>query len=120
MPMVEVIHRRKSQTPPPWVVWEALTSLEADASSDWLHLADGEIPPTVIAANRPDVVMWSTLWPDHEQVVIALDIVPKGDGSDLTWTILAPPGTIDDTEAKRLRYRMDTLINGKSRRSFGQ
>jgi hypothetical protein len=118
--MIEVCTRKKAQVPPPHYVWESLADPTAVSARSWLILADDEVAPEVEEAVKPSLVVWSSLWAQHPLAVIRFDIAPSGDGTDLRWTILAPPESIDDAEARRLRYRMDTLVNGRLRRSFGQ
>lgn len=113
--MIEVAHRRRGQAPPPWVVWEALTAPERP----WLVLSGQETPPRVLAANRPERVVWSSLWPDRPDDHIAFTISADGSGSDLRWTLYVPEADQPTPEAiQRMRYRLNVAINSRLRAEF--
>jgi hypothetical protein len=118
--MVELASRTRDQPPPPSVVWEALTEPNRDPSRPWLELRDDEVAPEVVEAAKPTLVVWSSLWPDRPHDRIRFDLEPSGPASSLRWTLLTPDDPPDDERIGRLRYRLNYLITGELRYSFGQ
>jgi hypothetical protein len=119
--MIEVIAREKTQAPPPWVVWESLNDHRLPVGRPWLHLLDDEILPRVLRATRPDLVVWSSLWPARRDDQIRFDIRSDGlSGSRVRWTLLADGAPPEASVRSHLRYRLNTLINGQLRASFDQ
>ncbi len=47
-------------------------------------------------------------------------IEPDGGGSIVTWTHMGPEGVLDEADIRQRRYRLDQLINGQLRDTFGQ
>ena len=65
--------RSKSQPPPAWAIYEALSDPIADqARREWLDLRDGELPPRVVQAVFPSLVVWASLWSDRPDDQIRL------------------------------------------------
>ena len=118
--MIELGSRARTQPPPPWVVWEALTDPFRKGAREWLELSDDELAPRVIGAVRPSQVAWSSLWPDRPQDRVLFDIEPAGDGSMVKWTLVSDGDPPDEVRLRQLRYRLNVLINEKLRYSFGQ
>jgi hypothetical protein len=53
--------RSRSQPPPAWAIYEALSDPIADqARRVWLDLRDGELTPRVVQAVFPSLVVWSS------------------------------------------------------------
>ena len=111
--MIELGSRARTQPPPPWVVWEALTDPFRKGAREWLELSDDELAPRVISAVRPNQVAWSSLWPDRPQDRVLFDIEPAGDGSMLKWTLVSDGDPPDEVRLRQLRYRLNVLINEK-------
>ena len=64
--------------------------------------------------------MWSSIWLAHPSARIRFDL--RGDGAggtDLRWTLLMDEPTPADAEVAALRHRINELINGELRCSFG-
>lgn len=118
--MIELGGRKRDQPPPPSVVWESLTEPNRDTSRQWLQLRDDEVAPRVLEAAKPSLVVWSSLWPDRPDDQIRFDLEPSGSGCSLGWTLLTPVDPPDATRLGELRYRLNFLINGELRYSFGQ
>jgi hypothetical protein len=117
--VIEVRRRSKTQSPPPWVVFEALVDPDHGARWQWLHLAAGEIAPRVLEADRPSLVVWSSLWPDRPGNLIRYEIEPDGEsGTRLTWVLLAPEPETDPIRSQQMRHRLNLLINGNLREVF--
>jgi hypothetical protein len=108
-----IASRRKSQAPPPHIVWDELN----DAGRPWLLLRAGEIRPTVIEGSRPDHLTWSSPWIDRPTDRIRFDLVRiPGPGTMLTWTLTGDE--CDAETGRRLRYRINELINRDLRAHF--
>ncbi|MBM7789316.1 SRPBCC family protein [Tenggerimyces flavus] len=118
---LELGSRRRPQPAPPGVVFEALTEPRREGGRPWLDLADGELEPTILVAEEPHRVVWSSLWPDRPHDRIEFELAPAGTGTDLRWTLLTPDEEApSDAVLGRLRYRLNHLINADLRYSFGQ
>ncbi len=109
--------RSKTQPPPAWAIYQALHDPVADqARREWLNLRDGELPPRVLQAVFPSLVIWASLWPDRPDDQIRFDI----EDQRLTWTLLGEASDEDEERLDQLRYRLNVLINADLRYSFGQ
>lgn len=118
--MFEVGSRKRNQPPPPHVIFEALTQPRRSVVRPWLELAEDEQEPTILEAESPHLVVWSSIWQQRPDAIIRFDIVGNGGGSDLRWTV-----NVDDPEPTQpmighIRYRMNYLVNGNLRSTFGQ
>jgi hypothetical protein len=108
--------RSKTQAPPAWAMYEALSDPAADqARREWLFLQAGEVPPRVLEAVFPSLVVWASLWPDRPDDQIRFDI----EDERLTWTLLGEASDADKERLDQLRYRLDVIINADLRYSFG-
>jgi hypothetical protein len=119
-PELELASRRRDQAPPAKAVWAALVDPGRDPSRPWLVLLDDEVAPTVLESSEPTHVIWSSLWPDLPHDRIRFDLEPSGAGCALRWTLLTPDDPPDDARIGQLRHRINFLINGELRYSFGQ
>ena len=112
--MKEIATRAKSQAPPAWVVWEALSNRD----EEWLSLAEDEVRPTVVEADRPRTLVWSSLWQTRPKDLIRFELSDHGAGCLLRWRLLTPDSPPTDDDVRRLRHRLNYLINGELRRTF--
>ena len=110
--------REKSQPPPPSIIWETLTDPYRPSARQWLVIADDEVQPSVVEAERPSLVVWSSLWPDRPNDVIRFTIKGDADGSSLKWSLESPDDPPDDARVRQLRHRINYLINGEMRDAF--
>lgn len=118
--MIELGSRKRAQPAPPGVVWRSLTEPHAPAARPWLELVDDEIEPRILESREPNLVVWSSLWPERPDDRIRFDIEPeRSGGSALRWTVTSSEPV---TEPARLHvcYRMNLLINAQLRYSYGQ
>jgi hypothetical protein len=85
-------------------------------------LTDDEgFEPSVVEATRPGLVMWSSLWPDRPNDRIRFTITDDaGEGSSLRWTPESPDDPPGAARLDHMRHRINYLINGEMRESFGQ
>src|ERR1017187_238306 len=87
--------RSRSQPPPAWAIYEALSDPIADqARRVWLALRDGELTPRVVQAVFPSLVVWASLWPDRPDDQIRFDI----EDQRLTWTLMGEASDEDRSE----------------------
>jgi hypothetical protein len=111
----------RTQPPPPWAVFEALTEPDRDPARPWLVLARDERRPTLVEATKPSLVVWSSLWPSRPDALIRFDLARDGfGGTKLTWTLLVDEPLPDPAVLGHLRKRLNELINADLRFSFGQ
>ncbi|WP_336086111.1 hypothetical protein [Nocardia sp. SSK8] len=113
--------RKRNQPAPPHAVFAALIDPDRDPTRPWLILLSDEQRPAVLERADPHLVVWSSLWPKHPTARIRFDLPSDGgSGTDLRWTLYLDTPDLDDSAVGHLRYRVNTLINAKLRRSFGQ
>ncbi|GAA3392833.1 hypothetical protein [Cryptosporangium minutisporangium] len=118
--MIEVGSRVRRQPPPPRVVFEALTNPDRDPARPWLQLRDDEVPPRILEAEEPALVVWSSIWRKLPDARIRFDLSAHGLETNLRWTLLAPEPLSDEAFVGHLRKRMNRLINADLRFTFGQ
>jgi hypothetical protein len=119
--VIEYVARAKSQAPPAKIVWGKLADPHTDPHRPWLDLRPDEIEPRVLQLERPILVVWSSLWPDRPDDQIRFDLEPpEGSGCVLRWTLLTPSEPPDEKRVGQLRHRVNELINGNLRATFGQ
>ncbi|WP_133851125.1 hypothetical protein [Labedaea rhizosphaerae] len=113
--MIEFGSRARKLPAPPAVVWESLVD------RSWLALLADETEPTVIAAEKPARVVWSSLWADRATDEIHFDLTPAADGGTLArFTLLTPGEAPDESKTGHLRRRLNQLLFADLRYSYGQ
>lgn len=118
--MIEIGRRRRSQPPPPHVVFEALTEPNRDPARPWLELLDDETWPEVLASDPTTRVVWSSIWIKRPDARLRFDLAGGPSGTDLTWTLTVDEPAPDEALTGHLRKRVNQLINGNLRATFGQ
>ena len=120
--VIEAARRRKSQPAPPHVVFEALTQPDRDPHRPWMHLLPAEVRPTVVRAQPPHLLVWSSLWTAHPEAQVQIELTQRAhdSGTDLTWTLLLPDPAQEVEEVRAMRKRLNRLINGDLRETFDQ
>jgi hypothetical protein len=94
--------RSRTQPPPAWAMYEALSDPIADqARREWLRLRDGELPPRVLQAVFPSLVVWASLWPDRPADQIRFDI----EDGRLTWALMGEASEEDEERLDQLGAR---------------
>ena len=118
---MEVIGERARQLPAPQhVVWDDLVHPRTGGPRSWLLLLDDEVEPRILAADRPDRVVWSSLWSDRPGDVIRFSVRPNGPGSLLRFTWLSPEPLVEAEDLGQGRFRLNQLVFRDLRLSFGQ
>ena len=118
--MEEAGNRARTQPPPPRVVFEALTEPDRDPRRPWLFLLADEQPPRVLRAEPDRLVVWSSLWPSRPDAEIRFELEPEGAETRLRWILLVEAPLPDASKLGHLRKRLNQLINGDLRSTFGQ
>jgi hypothetical protein len=119
---MDVLTRRRNQPAPPHIIFEALTDPAQDPVRPWLFLEVGEQVPVVLTSDPPGSLVWSSLWPERPDIRIRFELPfdAAGQGTDLCWTLEMDPPVPDADELRRLRQRVNRLINGNLRDTFDQ
>jgi hypothetical protein len=120
--VVELGSRERALAAPPSVVWASLADPRSAVARPWLELLDDEIEPLVLDSHRPDLVVWSTLWPDrpNERIRFEPAPAPDGEGSMLRWTLTSCGPAPTTSKIGHMRFRINYLVNGRLRLSYGQ
>jgi hypothetical protein len=119
--MREAGRRQRSQPAPPRVVFEALADPDRGSARRWLSLLDDERPPQVIDAEKPDVIVWSSLWERRPDARVRFDLASDGAAGTLVrWTLLVEEPLPDPSLLGHMRKRLNELINANLRYTFGQ
>ncbi|MBA2323898.1 MAG: hypothetical protein H0V92_07800 [Pseudonocardiales bacterium] len=83
-------------------------------------LAD-EVEPKLLRAEPPDLVVWSSLWPQRPEATVRFELASDGGhGCDLRWTLLLAEPLQDQSALGHMRKRLNELINANLRYTFGQ
>ncbi len=118
--MIEFGSRASTLPAPPFVVWQSLTEPRRSGARPWLHLLPDESEPVVIEAEKPGTVAWSSLWPSRPDDRVRFALVADGCGTLLRFTLLTPNGPPDQSKTGHLRQRVNQLVFGDLRYSYGQ
>ncbi|MEU4820153.1 hypothetical protein AB0G03_31370 [Micromonospora aurantiaca] len=119
--MIEAGSRMRGQAPPPAVVFEALSEPDRDPARPWLRLLDDEQRPQILRRERPNLVVWSSLWSKRPDAQVRFDLASDGhQGTLLRWTLLLAEPFPDPSLLGHLRRRLNELINANLRYTFGQ
>ncbi|MCI4061905.1 hypothetical protein MRQ36_04720 [Micromonospora sp. R77] len=87
----------------------------------WLRLLDDEQRPRLVETAYPNLVVWSSLWPRRPDALVRFELASDGlAGTELCWTLLVDEPLPDPSLLGHLRKRINQLINGNLRDTFGQ
>lgn len=118
---MEILGDRSQPLPaPPHVVFYSLAEPERPSARPWLNLVADETAPTVLMAEAPHHVQWSSLWLSRPNDVVDLTITPKDGGSILRFILSTPDEVPDASKLGHLRKRLNRLLFADLRCSFGQ
>lgn len=118
--MLEAVSRVRNQPAPPSVMFEALTEPNRDPDRQWLLLTESEQQPDVLEQVKPDLVVWSSLWNEHPEAQIRFDLPPGRSGTNLRWTLFLDEPLPGPEEIRKMRRRINKLINDNLRQTFDQ
>ncbi|MGV9772444.1 hypothetical protein [Streptosporangium sp. NPDC003464] len=99
---------------------ESLANPRRSGGRQWLDLRPDEVEPRILRVVEPELVVWSSLWPERPDDEIRFDIRPAENGCSLRWTLLTPEAVPEQAMVDELRHRLNFLINAQLRFSFGQ
>ena len=86
----------------------------------WLNLLDDEVEPTILDAEKPIRVVWSSLWPSRPNDQVHLELSAAGGETLLRFTLLTPDELPDASKTGHLRRRVNHLLFADLRCSYGQ
>ena len=118
--MIQIGARARNLPAPPRVVFESLSEPRRGGARPWLELLDDEVEPRVLTAEPDRLVVWSSLWTSRPDDEIHLALVPEDGGTRLGFTHLTPGPMPPEAETGHLRYRLNKLLYGDLRLSYGQ
>jgi hypothetical protein len=118
--VIELGSRERAQPPPSHIVWASLADPWRPGGRPWLDLHSDEVKPRILRAVEPELVVWSSLWPERPDDEIRFDIRPARNGCSLRWTLSTPGEVPEQAVLGHLRHRLNFLINAQLRYSFGQ
>jgi hypothetical protein len=118
--LIEIGSRARRLPAPPSVVWESLVDVHRPGSRPWLILLSDEVEPRVLTAERLDLVVWSSLWPNRPNDQVHLGLTDLNGETSLRFTLLTPDETPDQSRTGHLRKRLNHLLFADLRFSYGQ
>lgn len=117
--MIEIGSR--AQLPAPQsVVWNSLVQPDREGTRPWLSLTSDEVAPTVLAAEEPHRVVWSSLWPGRPNDEVHFELAAIVSETLLEFTLLTPDEPPDQSTTCHLRYRLNHLLFADLRYSYGR
>jgi hypothetical protein len=103
------------------VIFEALTEPDRDPTRPWLLLPDDERRPETLHAQKPGLVVWSSIWNKRPDALVRFDLPSDGTaGTDLRWTLLLAEPLPEPSLLGHMRKRLNQLINANLRYTVGQ
>jgi hypothetical protein len=118
--VIEIGSRAKRLPAPPGVVFDSLVDPHEPGTRPWLKLHADEVEPRLLESERPNSVVWSSLWPSRPNDQVRFELTPARNETLLKFILLTPDDPPDDKIAGRLRYRMNVLLFADLRYSYGQ
>jgi hypothetical protein len=99
-----------------------LTRPNRDPARQWLKLLIDEGAPSVVDAQEPHALVWSSLWPVRRDALVRFDLPQdnSGQGTDLVCSLLVEEPEPELPLLGHLRKRLNVIINADLRYSFGQ
>ena len=119
-PMIEFGMRARKLPAPPGIVWDSLTNPHQAKARPWLVLLADEVEPTIIDAQKPEYVIWSSLWPSRPSDQIRLELSDAAGHTLVRFRLLTPVEAPDQSKTGHLRRRMNQLLFADLRFSYGQ
>ncbi len=118
--MIEFGSKARKLPPPPAIVWASLMDPHQAGTRPWLHLLPDEVEPAVLHSERPNLVLWSSLWPSRPNDQVHLWLTAVGLETLLKFTLVTPDHAPDASKTGHLRRRVNHLLFADLRFSYGQ
>lgn len=117
--MDTVATRLNSLSPPVWVVFDDLANPLQHNGRPWLTLLDDETVPDILVADRPSLVVWSSIWTSRPDARIRFDLDGSMDAT-VRWTLMVEPPVPDDGQLRHMGKRIGDLVFANLRYTYGQ
>jgi hypothetical protein len=101
-------------------VWDSLTDPHRPGARPWLNLLPDEVDPEILEAERPNRVVWSSLWLSRPRDQVHLELAAAQDETLLRFILLTPDELPDQSKTGHLRRRLNELLFADLRFSYGQ
>lgn len=118
--MIEIASRKRRLPAPPSVVWDSLVEPQRLGTRPWLNLLSDETEPMILGAQKPNRVVWSSLWPSRPNDEVHFELAAFDSETSLRFSLLTPDQTPDQSTAGHLRSRLNHLFFADLRYSYGQ
>lgn len=118
--MIEVAAKTGTLPAPAAVVWESLTDPHRRGARPWLNLLPDEVEPTIVAADEPTRLVWSSIWPGRPNDQVRFELRPAGDETAVSVSLLSTDTPPDESQVAHLRKRLSHLLFADLRFSYGQ
>jgi hypothetical protein len=118
--VIEIGSRARKLPARPSVVWDSLVQPQRPGTRPWLNLLSDEVEPRILDAERPNRVVWSSLWPSRPNDEVHLELAAVGSETSLKFILLTPDATPDPSKTGHLRCLLNHLLFADLRYSYGQ
>lgn len=118
--VLEIGSRRRRLPAPAVVVWESLVDFHRPGARPWLVLLSDEVEPEVLKAEKPSLVVWSSLWPSRPRDQVHFELRDVDGETSLRFDLLTPDEPPTESKARDLRKRLSRLLFADLRYSYGQ
>jgi hypothetical protein len=85
-----------------------------------LNLLSDEVEPRVLEAEKPNRVVWSSLWPSRPNDQVHFELMATDGETSLKFSLLTPDEAPDQSKTGHLRRRLNHLLFADLRFSYGQ
>lgn len=94
----------------------------SDPLRPWLRLLEDEVEPVKSELGDGRTVVWSSFWTRRPDARVTFELAYDSvhQGTDLTWTMSVSEPIPDASLLGHLRFRINFLINGELRGTYGQ
>jgi hypothetical protein len=117
---MDVVASRLNSLPPPaWVVFDDLVNPLRHNGRPWLTLLDDERVPDVLEAERPTLVVWSSIWTSRPDALIRFDLDGPMNAS-VRWSLMVEAPVLDDRQLRHFGKRIGDLVFANLRYTYGQ
>lgn len=116
--MDTVATRLNSLPPPAWVVFDDLANPLQHNGRPWLTLLGDETAPDILVADRPSLVVWSSIWTSRPDARIRFDLDGSMDAT-VRWTLMVEP-PVHDGQLRHMGKRIGDLVFANLRYTYGQ